>query len=159
MTTIQVANDIYLPSVLANLALTPEKTGTIGLRGRSMRPFLEDGRDRALLKLPTEAPKVGQPVLAEVAPGFFVLHRIIRIEGDAVTLLGDGNLTTEHCHLKDIRAIAVGFLRKGREKPDLITGRKWRVYSAVWTRLRPFRRYLLFALHPHIPARLKRGKQ
>lgn len=154
--TRHVANNIYLPSVLANLALTPEKCGIIGLRGRSMRPFLEDGRDRAMLKLPSEPPKVGMPVLAEIAPGRYVLHRIVKIEGDAVTLLGDGNLTPEYCRLQDVRAIAVGFLRKGREKPDLITGRKWRVYSAIWTRLRPFRRYLLFALHPHIPQRFLR---
>ena len=152
---VQLPNEQYIPSVLANLALTPEKTGTINLRGRSMRPFLEDGRDKAMLKLLTEPPQVGDAVLAEIGKGHFVLHRIISIDGENVTLRGDGNLGEEHCRLGDIRAKAVAFLRKGRTKPDSTSGRKWRIYSWWWTRLYPIRRYLLFALHPHVPAFMK----
>ena len=94
--------------------------------------------------------------LAEVSPKHFVLHRIVDIDGDKITLRGDGNLGDEHCLASDIRAKAVGFLRKGRTTPDLTTGRKWRLYSWFWTRLYPIRRYLLFALHPHIPQSLKK---
>ena len=109
-----------------------------------MRPFLEDGRDKALLTLPKN-PQVGDPVLAEISPGRYVLHRIVKIEGEQVTLLGDGNLVCEHCRLKDIKAGVVGFYRKGRDTLDPLTGRKWQLYSALWTRLYPIRRYLLAA--------------
>jgi len=148
--TRQLANDIFLPQVVS--LLKEGHTVTLPLRGRSMRPFLEDGRDKALLQL-ADAPQVGDAVLAEISKGHFVLHRIIRIEGDQVTLRGDGNLSDEHCLLGDVRAKAIGFYRKGHQRLDPTDGLKWRAYSWLWTRLFPLRRYLLFALHPHIPRR------
>ena len=84
---------------------------------------------------------------------------MIEVKDAGVTLRGDGNLSDEHCTEDDIRAKAVGFFRKGRTKPDLISGRKWRTYSWFWMRLFPIRRYLLFALHPHVPNFLKKKKQ
>ena len=154
-------NDVFLPLVLDELKQHPDKTATINLRGRSMRPFLEDGRDKAILQLVSiDDIRKGDAVLAEIQPGHSVLHRIDTISSDgAVTLMGDGNLGYEHCRKEDIRAKAIGFLRKGRDKADMTTGRKWRVYSWLWTRLKPVRRYLLFARHPHIPQSLKRNKK
>ena len=156
MRVLQVQNEVFLPVVLEQLKEHPEKTATINLRGRSMRPFLEDGRDKAMLQLPNGPWHVGEPVLAEITPGHFVLHRIVKIDQGKVTLRGDGNLSDEHCTEADIRARAVAFIRKGRTKPDYITGRKWRIYSWLWTRLFPIRRYLLFAMHPHVPGFLKK---
>ena len=149
-----MANEVFLPQVVA--LLEEGHTATLPLRGRSMRPFLEDGRDKALLQI-VDTYREGDAVLAEISRGHFVLHRIIKIEGTHVTLRGDGNLGDEHCRLEDIRAKAVGFYRKGRTKLDSTDGRKWRIYSWWWTRLYPLGRYLLFALHPHIPARLRGG--
>ena len=150
-------NDVFLPMVLDELRQHPDKTATINLRGRSMRPFREDGRDKAILQLVTgDECRKGDAVLAEITPGHYVLHRIDSIRSDgAVTLMGDGNLGYEHCRKDDIRAKAVGFLRKGREKADMTNARKWLIYSWLWTRLKPVRRYLLFAMHPHIPQSLK----
>ena len=129
---IQFANAILLPEIVK--MLNEGHTVTLRLKGFSMRPFLEDGRDKALLTKPTN-PKVGDPVLAEIAPKHFVLHRIISIKGDDVTLRGDGNLGTENCKLKDVQGAVIGFYRKGRETLDRTDGRKWRVYSWLWTRL------------------------
>ncbi len=150
--TLVIANDILIPEVVR--LIDEGHTVTLPLRGYSMRPFLEDERDKALLKKPADI-KVGDPVLAETAPSHYVLHRIVDITGDKVTLRGDGNLGTEHCRLADIKATAIGFYRKGRDTLDSTSGLKWRVYSWWWTRLLPLRRYLLFALHPHIPQRIK----
>lgn len=152
-------NDVFIPFVLDELKQVPDKTAVINLRGNSMRPFLKNERDKAVLALPKGPFHKGDAVLAEVSPKHFVLHRIVDIEGDQVTLRGDGNLSDEHCQTDDIRAKAIGFLRKGRTTPDLTTGRKWRIYSWFWTRLYPIRRYLLFALHPHIPQSLKSHKK
>ena len=151
-----MANEVFLPQVVA--LLKEGHTATLPLRGRSMRPFLEDGRDKALLQIVDDY-QVGDAVLAEISKGHFVLHRIIRIEGQNVTLRGDGNLSDEHCRLEDIRAKAIGFYRKGHSKLDATDRRKWRIYSWWWTRLYPIRRYLLFLLHPHVPGRLKRIKK
>ncbi len=123
-------------------------TVTLPLRGFSMRPFLEDRRDKAVMKSATNV-KVGDAVLAETTPGHYVLHRIIRIDGDAATLRGDGNITAETCRLADIKAVAIGFYRKRKQVFDSTTGWKWRTYSWLWMRLYPIRKYLLF-LYRHL---------
>ncbi len=133
-------NDELFPFLLSLLA--QGHTATLRLTGHSMRPFLEDGRDSAVLRQATDV-IVGEPVLAELTPGHFVLHRVVAVAGDRVTLLGDGNLTEEHCRRSAVRAQVVGFYRKGSATLDRIDGRKWRVYSFWWMRLRPLRRYLL----------------
>lgn len=138
--TLHVNNASLLPEVVK--LLEEGHTVTLPLRGFSMRPFLEDQRDKALLSKPTGIRK-GDAVLAEISPGRYVLHRIVDISGDHVTLLGDGNLTPEHCRRRDIRATAIGFYRKQRTTLDSTDGRKWKVYSWCWTKLRPLRRYLL----------------
>lgn len=141
MKTLRVTNAILLPEIIR--MIDAGHTVTLPLRGYSMRPFLEDGRDKALLAA-VDRLSIGMPVLAETYPGHYVLHRIVGMDGERVTLLGDGNITPEHCRLSDIKAVAVAFYRKGRTVPDQTDGRKWRTYSWVWTRLRPMRRYLLF---------------
>ena len=91
---IQFANAEFLPEVVK--MLNEGHTVTLRLRGYSMRPFLENDRDKALLVKPSTI-KVGDPVLAEITPRHFVLHSIDSIEGDNVTLRCDGNLCVEHC--------------------------------------------------------------
>ena len=131
----QFANSVLLPEIVKLL----EEGHTV----TSMRPFLEDGRDKALLVKAGGNPAVGAPVLAEIAPKHFVLHRIIDIQGDKITLMGDGNLSTEHCRASDIKADIIGFYRKGRKELDRTDGQKWKTYSKIWMALTPIRRYLL----------------
>lgn len=138
---VQFSNAELLPEIVK--LINEGHTVTLRLKGFSMRPFLENNRDKALLTKPVHI-KVGLPVLAQISPGTYVLHRIVGINGDNITLLGDGNLTTESCHRKDIEALAIGFYRKGRNKLDSIYSAKWKIYSMLWTSLRPIRRYLLF---------------
>ena len=137
---IKLSNAEFLPEIVK--LMDEGHTVTLRLRGFSMRPFLEDNRDKALM---TKAmnPKVGDPVLAEIEPKHFVLHRIIQINGDNVTLRGDGNLGNEYCTLGDVKGAVIGFYRKGRTTLDRTDGWKWRTYSFFWTRLYPIRRYLL----------------
>lgn len=137
---VQFPNSVLLPEIVK--LLNEGHTVTLRLKGFSMRPFLEDGRDKALLTKAVD-PKVGDPVLAEVGDKHFVLHRIISIEGNHVMLRGDGNIGAEHCTLDDVKGAVIGFYRKGRKKLDRTDGLKWLVYSWFWTRLFPIRRYLL----------------
>lgn len=141
---VSMPNELLFPEVIRYLEMG--KTVTIPLKGNSMRPFLCHQRDNALL-CRCDKPCVGNPVLAEVTPNKYVLHRIVAINGDHVTLRGDGNLGVEYCRLADVKALAYGFLRKGRTTPDLISHRKWRVYSWLWMRLLPVRRPLLHLHH------------
>lgn len=150
---LKLANKELLPEVIQ--LLEEGHTVTLRLRGFSMRPFLEDNRDTALITRATNI-HLYDPVLAEVMPGRYVLHRIVSIHDNKVILRGDGNLGTEECQLSDIKGSIIGFYRKGRKKIDRTDGWKWRIYSWFWVRLLLVRRYLLFAFHPHIPQRLYR---
>lgn len=134
------SNAEFIPEIVR--MLDEGHTVTLRLRGYSMRPFLEDNRDKALL-VKAHNPKVGDAVLAEIAPHHYVLHRIIKIKANNVTLRGDGNLGNEYCQLTDVKGVALGFYRKGRKKLDSTQNFKWRLYSCLWTRLYPLRRYLL----------------
>ena len=61
--TRELPNSEFLPFVVERLQ--EGHTATLPLRGRSMRPFLEDGRDKALLQVATH-PQIGDAVLAEI---------------------------------------------------------------------------------------------
>ena len=139
---LQIENHKFLPEVIK--LLDEGHTVTLQLRGFSMRPFLEDNRDKALLAKAKDI-QVGDAVLAETPPKHYVLHRIIKIQGETVTLRGDGNLGTEVCHVNDVHGYVIGFYRKGRTKLDKTNGIKWRTYSHIWMALYPIRRYLLAA--------------
>ena len=116
--------------------------GVISAKTGSPTFIVEGLTSKALLVKPTTI-KVGDPVLAEITPRHFVLHRIDRIEGDNVTLRGDGNLGVEHCKKENIVGAVIGFYRKGRKEMDATDAWKWKTYSFIWTRLLPLRRYLL----------------
>jgi hypothetical protein len=151
----QFSNAELLPEIVK--MLNEGHTVTLRLRGFSMRPFLEDNRDKALLTKAHDV-KEGDPVLAEIAPKQYVLHRIVKIEGDKVTLRGDGNLNEEHCLLNDVKGSVIGFYRKERHQLDRTDGQKWLIYSYIWTRLYPVRRYLL-AFYRHIWLKIFKSNQ
>jgi hypothetical protein len=140
---LHVANSELIPEVIK--LLNEGHTVTLSLKGRSMRPFLQDGRDKALLTK-AKTIKRGDAVLAIINNSYYVLHRIFNINGDNVTLLGDGNITPEHCRVEDVKGFVIGFYRNGREKMDKTNGFKWTSYSFIWMLFRPMRRYLLAAL-------------
>lgn len=117
-------------------------TATIWVKGYSMRPFLEHMRDKVVLAYPEKVLKVGDAVLAEISAGNYVLHRIIRREGEWLTLMGDGNVRgTERCRVQDVAGVVTHYVRPRRtisaDDPKLV--RRIRRWSS---QLR-FRRYLL----------------
>jgi len=115
---------------------------TLPVNGNSMLPFIIGGKESVILQGPGLI-DVGDVVLAWVDGCRYVVHRIIRINGDRVTLMGDGNLAgTEHCTLNEIKAIATHVV-DAKERTHYLYNR-WRKSAAkIWFRLRPMRRYLL----------------
>ena len=156
MRVVQLNNAEFLPHVCA--LVDEGHDVSIRAKGNSMRPFLESGRDIAVLSH-ADAYRVGDVVLAEIEKGHYVLHRIDAIhtpqgepikgpthDSDArITLRGDGNIRgTESCLLRDVRCVASSFERKGKVW-STSTSRFWRIYSRLWPALLPVRRYLLAA--------------
>jgi hypothetical protein len=137
--------DHYTDKVIIEEAIRLVADGvsvTLPVDGRSMLPFIIGGRESVILQKP-EMLKRGDVVLAWVEGNRYVVHRIIRIDGNQVTLMGDGNLSgVERCTLGDVKAKATHVVSADEKRHDLYNG--WRCMAAkVWWTLRPIRRYLL----------------
>ena len=121
---------------------------TFPVKGRSMLPFIVGGRDSVILEKPTEIRK-GDVVLAYVESDNredrrYVVHRIISMDGDRVTLMGDGNLALhEYCNRGDVCA-KVSLVVKPNGKKRSLDSFLFRFFAKVWFALLPFRRYLLW---------------
>ena len=128
-----VANDILIPEIERMIHAGQKVLFTP--TGVSMRPFIEGGKDSVVLaRAETIAP--GDILLCRVGD-IYVLHRLIFLAGDELTLMGDGNISgTEHCCREDVigKVVEIRSL-KGRRK-RLLKGR-------IWFRLLPLRPYLL----------------
>lgn len=131
--------------IIAEL-LKKGKVVKIPVRGNSMRPYLVHERDFVILQKSDDI-NVGDTVLAEVSPSHYILHRIVDINNQKVTMRGDGNIATENCALKDICGKVVAYERKGRKKQETPDSMKYRIYLWFWMHTLFFRRYLLYAHH------------
>lgn len=149
----RIANDILIPQIKD--MLDEGHTVTFCVRGVSMRPMIEGDRDSVVLVPCKGEVRCGDIILAEILPRVYALHRVINVNNDIITMRGDGNCFGVEVFTRDkVIGRAEAFIRKGHRLP--MDSWKWRVYSAIWTRLVGVRRYLLFACNPHVPERVKR---
>lgn len=116
-------------------------------KGGSMRPFIIGVRDSVELELlKTEIAK-GDIVLAllPLPTPHYVIHRVLKIDGDHLTLMGDGNLVgVERCLKSDVVARVVAIITPRRAINPY--SRRYRLYSHLWQLLLPIRRHLLRVL-------------
>lgn len=128
-----IANEVLLEE--AATLMNEGREVTIRPLGNSMLPFIRGGKDNVRMKkLPSVA--VGDMLLVRLPGPRYVLHRLIRKEGDRLTLMGDGNLAgTESCQEADVLGTVTAIERGSRV---IIPGSgRW------WRTLKPFRRYIL----------------
>ena len=103
--------------------------------GFSMRPFIEGGRDKVIIHWQEEI-HVGDIVMVPFN-GKMILHRVYRIEGTKLILMGDGNLRgNEVVEKVEVWGIVLEII-----KPN---GHCRKPHKArLWRHLLPVRRYLL----------------
>ena len=135
----KIENDILIPE-LARL-LSEGKEVRFTPAGVSMRPFIEGDKDSVILAPLNRAPRRGDILLAQVQTlcgrTTYVLHRLIRIEGEQLILMGDGNLAgTEVCSRGDVIGVVIRI-----ESPK--GHRKMLTRGYLWYALRPVRKWLL----------------
>ena len=140
MNKVEVPNDILLGEVKS--ILLEGKDVVIPTKGNSMLPFIRGIRDCVKLRK-LDTLEVGDIVLAELREGMYVLHRVDALDGDVVTLMGDGNRGgVEHCRRGDIAGTAMTILKDGVKEVDC-RSRKALRRARAWRRLLPFRRIIL----------------
>lgn len=119
------------------------KTVNITVKGNSMNPFMVHLRDQMTLgPWKEEDLRKGTVALVRDTRGNHLIHRIIKVDGNTVTLLGDGNVVQTETATKDnVIGIMYSITRKGR----IYTPRtlSWKIYSAIWMALQPVRRWPL----------------
>ena len=113
--------------------------------GMSMYPFIVGGRDTVILSAPRDISK-GDIVAARIPPhGECVLHRVYKVYGRKLTLMGDANLeAVEKCTLGDVVAKAVAIVRNGRRVS--LSARRERLAAAAWIAMRPVRKPVLYVV-------------
>ena len=108
-----VGDDNYF--ALVDELLKEGKEVIITPKGNSMLPFIRNGRDEvAMVRLTRPA-----------------------VEGDAITLMGDGNISgKEYCKHSDVIGLVTEIRKEGGKVVKPGKGKLWRM-------LRPIRRYIL----------------
>ena len=146
-----VDNGLFFADVLE--VLSQGRRVTIPVKGFSMLPFIRGGKDLVVLEQAGKELKADDIVLFRIGPtdgGRYVMHRILSLDGDAVDIMGDGvPRNHEHVRRDQILARAVEILRGGTRPVDPYSPCELRKVH-LWQRLRPVRRYLLFA-YRHLP--------
>ena len=131
-----ISNDIFFAQVEELLA--EGQSVIIRVKGYSMRPFMRSDRTQIRIAPLTDRERdslrVGDVVLFRYH-GRHIMHRIRHIEGDKITLAGDGNYRIwEQCHRKDVVGIISDIIKlSGRTLS--CSSLRWRCISWIWVSL------------------------
>ena len=129
-----VGDDNYF--ALVDELLKEGKEVIITPKGNSMLPFIRNGRDEVTMVRLTRPAEVGDILLAKIGSRF-VMHRVFAVDGDDITLMGDGNICgKEYCNHSDIIGLVTEIRKEGGKV--VIPGK-----GKLWRKLRPIRKYIL----------------
>lgn len=128
-------------SMLRELAESGHEV-SVPIRGGSMSPFLEDGRDTAYFSAPQRELRVGDIVFFQRENGAYILHRICRIADGGYYIVGDAQLNPEGpVPRESIFGLVTQVRRKGKtlSQGDFV----WDFFAGFWLRKLPKRERLL----------------
>ena len=136
-----LANNIVIKDAIA--LVREGRRVVLPVKGFSMNPFIIGDRESVELVSPHQPLKVDDVVLAWVNGTHYVVHRIIGIDGDKVTLMGDGNIAgVEHCTTDEVAAVAEYVVAPNGKRRYLYASGRMR-FARLWGRLLPVRRWIL----------------
>jgi len=138
--TISFPNELFFKEV--KTLLDEDKQVRIPVKGRSMRPFLQDGDTVILDPVRDRSVRWGMIVLARTTTCGVVLHRVVFKSKDKLWLMGDAlSRKREQTVVKEVLAVVVAAQRKG-EKREL-NSYGWRSVAILWFLILPLRENLL----------------
>lgn len=121
----------------------------IRVDGTSMLPLLGYGRDTIIIRrIRNDEPIDGRIVMYRLEAKHYVTHRVVKVDGETVTTMGDGRITRdEPIHRSMIIGVVEGVIRKSGLKLSC-TSRIWRFREWLWLWQPLFiRRYALAIIH------------
>lgn len=142
-----ISNDIFFAQVESLLA--EGQSVVIRVKGYSMRPFMRTDRTQVRIAplsiAERENLQVNDIVLFRYR-GHHVMHRIRKIEGEGITLAGDGNYRLiERCRREDVVGIITDVISY-RGRSTACSSRRWRVASTLWLALPQFVRRVILGI-------------
>lgn len=104
---------------------------TLRVQGRSMQPFLYDGRDFVTLIKPEKPLKKGDVIVFERG-GKYLIHRIVSFDTDGyITAMGDNTFSLDtRIPPKNVKAVLVSVVRDGKELTP--SSPEWLFFSKVF---------------------------
>ena len=128
---------------LAQLLDVQLEQGEAPLRvtGTSMYPTFRNGVDTVFLRKPEGTLRKGDVLLYRRENGQYVLHRIVRLQGQTLILSGDNQHEPEYLKPSQVIARVERFRRGKREYTSTHLG--YRAWVWLWVWLFPVRRPLL----------------
>lgn len=121
----------------------------IRVTGHSMLPLLGYGRDTIIIRRTrADEPIAGRIAMYRLGPKHYVTHRVISVDGDTVTLLGDGRITKDEPIRRNMIVGVVESVIRQNGRLLSCTSRTWRLKERLWL-MQPMivRRYALALLH------------
>ena len=132
-----IPNDLFFEQVKERL--NAGQKVKIPVAGKSMEPFLQNG-DLVVLKKFEEKDLINGKIVLAYFNNAYVLHRVVKIKKENVTLAGDGNIQqVEIITDKDILAVVVSAYRGEKELSiNTLLGQIWyklRIVRAVYNKI------------------------
>lgn len=141
----QISNDQFFAWVEAEIA--EGNPVRFRLKGESMFPLLRNGRDIVVLH-PCRIEEL-QPmdVVLFRYRSTYVLHRILRREGEKLLIQGDGSyVTCEECTIADVVGIVRTIIRSSGKQVS-VDSWQWLLPSFLWRNMGILRIPMLRVLH------------
>ncbi len=131
-------NDVFFQLVTRQLA--EGNTVNVPLTGSSMSPTLMQGRDNLVLApLPSQAKLRRYDVVLFRYHGTYILHRIVKMDGDTLVTRGDALISTETPLRSDVVAklVAISDTQTGKVTQCDTLWWKWLTVKGVfWKQLK-----------------------
>lgn len=113
--------------------------------GTSMFPLLHDRKDTVELTAVSGKLRKYDIVLHRRTNGKYIMHRIIKVKGDVLTIAGDFETEKEYpVYTEQVMAKVCSFWRNG--KHFYCDGLFFKAYSFLWVAIFPFRHRVLRVL-------------
>lgn len=145
----KISNELFFEQIEQLLA--EGTSAEFMLRGDSMLPLLRNQRECVVIAPVDPSTIAVGDVLLFRFRGIHLLHRVRRIEGDSLVMVGDGNYHQyEICQREDVVGRMERFRRPSGRMVEC-TSRRWRWASQVWCSLPPLVRRLVLGILRRIP--------
>ena len=141
----QIPNDLFFNWVEGEIA--QGRSVQFLLKGVSMYPLIRGGKDKIVLSPCSPGELRPMDVVLFRYRGQHLLHRIIRRDGDLLTIKGDGSyVAMEVCNVCDVIGRVHAVIRpSGKELP--VVSWKWKLLSLIWNKMGILRNPILKILH------------